>query len=115
MSESSQPAQVGSTDGLGTAKPKISARPIRWRRDPTTKGQWLDDLYGFAVWKDSDFAEDPAFASWDDGVARWILRERRGTEARFCDVAVAKAWCQKQVDKWLSKHAVILPNAEVTG
>ena len=82
----------------------LGARPIKWRRK---HGQWEDDSYGFCLWQDRAY-QRPFFVSWDDGPAAWWLRRERTSEAQFQTLEKAQAWCQRQADEWIRRHAVLV-------
>jgi hypothetical protein len=106
MNDETTPTKVRLTDGLGA---EVAARPIQWRE--YKRFQWEDDLYGFSLWVDDKY-QRPIFVSWDRGLAAWIMRRKRKDTQQFMSYQGARAWCQRQVDDWIRRHAVAAHNAK---
>jgi hypothetical protein len=79
------------SDEQGTGAVSLSARPCEWHEGD---GQWIDDRYGFSIMLG---IEDPTpyHAAWGEG-----------DEDQFVTLDEAKAWCQRQVDRWVAENAI---------
>lgn len=68
-------------------------RPLEWERD--SYGQWTDAHHGFSILLEEG-DDEPYSASWGEG-----------DSAQFVSLEKAQAWCQQQLDDWVSRHVVL--------
>lgn len=70
-----------------------SARPLEWKQD--SYGQWTDAHHGFSILLEE--GDDlPYSAAWGED-----------DPEQFPTLQQAKAWCQQQLDAWVSRHVVV--------
>lgn len=82
---------------------KVTAKPIEWKENGG--GEWIDTDYSFSISHlPDDFPEYPYCAIWGEG-----------DEDSFETLDEAKQWCQAVIDEWFQEHAVVTPNAKVSG
>jgi hypothetical protein len=80
------------SDEQGTCAVSLSARPCEWHEGD---GQWIDDRYGFSIMLGIEDDPTPYHAAWGEG-----------DEDQFVTLDEAKAWCQRQVDRWVAENAI---------
>jgi len=75
----------------------ITARPIVW--EPAGDQDLSESRYGFFIKFNSDVDDDEPFnASWGEGDAE-----------NFATLGDAKAWCQREIDRWVASVAIAAP------
>ncbi len=87
----------------------VSAKKIEWETEgpqtPEGKQDWNEDQYGFWISFDPAYSADyPYHAQWGEG-----------PDDSAATLDEAKKWCQDMADQFIREHAVLTPNAEVTG
>jgi hypothetical protein len=84
----------------------ITAKMIEWGEQRSRSGdvkEWHENRYGFYIARD-DEEEEPYGAAWGEG----------DTE-RFKTLEEAQAWCQAEIDRWVSSCAVVATQAQTEG
>jgi hypothetical protein len=95
LREAHQERSTDMTDHKSAPALIVTAEPLVWRDDGHE--QWNDEHYGFSILLDPGEAE-PYCAAWGEGDAE-----------QFATLDEAKAWCQREIDRWIARYAVVRP------
>lgn len=68
----------------------VRAKPLEWEQDGYDSQQWTDKHHGFYIMHRPE--EDPGW--------QWFAAWGEGDEDHFDSLEEAKAWCQRQIDRW---------------
>lgn len=95
MTTEATPQGLALTEGFGFT---VTAQPLEW--EPHGDGDWADKYCGFYIsHSPEDDAEAPYHAAWGEGDSE-----------SFGTLDEAKAWCQREIDGWVRRFAVVKPN-----
>ena len=84
-----------------SAIPAVTAQPLVWELHG--KNDFADKYCGFYIsHAPDDDAEEPYHAAWGEGDSE-----------SFATLDEAEAWCQREIDMWVRRFALVTPNVGV--